>query len=567
MRLTKIDIKHFRGIEELSLPLDDTCVLIGENNSGKTTVLDAIKLCLTRRLTGKGTIFEEYDYHLADASADPASAKPIEITLKFEESKEAEWPQVVVQRIPDAVQMDSNGLNSITLRVRSRYDPSIKDYATDYDFLDLSGVPLVKAKNPRLLTSLQQIVPTFHLASLRDAAQEFNPRSQFWSSFIRTPEIDEATRGDFESALSDLNQRVLDQHTSFEKVKERLKETAKLMPLGDADPVSIEAIPSRLFDILSRTQVNLAAKTGAKIPIVRHGSGTQSMAVIFLFDAFLQSQLESKYGKHAKPILTLEEPEAHLHTSAIKGVGKVLVNLPAQKIISTHSGELLASVPLSKVRRLCRKGGKINVRSIKPGTFTENEMNKLDYHVRAMRGSLLFSRCWLLVEGETEETLIPRCALAMGDDFDAKGVSCIGFAQASVATFIKLADALGIEWFVLIDNDDSGEDYKESAIQQLAGREEERHIKMLDHGAMETFLCMEGFGDVYEGSVSAQKRAAITAPQGAIEYWNQVVDAQQKGAKTRNALRIADRISAKEAEVPSLLKDVIDQVIATARAD
>ena len=560
MRLTKIDIKNFRGIEELSLSLDDICVLIGENNSGKTTILDAINLCLTSSLTRKGSIFEEYDYHLVDASADPAKAKSIEITLKFEESEEGEWPEEAIQTISGAVHTGNDGLKSVTLRVKSHYDNSIKDYTADYDFLEPSGTPLVEAKSPEVLISLQQIVPTFYLASLRDAAKEFKPRSQFWSPFIRAPELDEETRNEFESALSELNQQVLDQHTSFEKVKERLKETAKLLPLDDADPVSIEAVPSRLFDILSRTQVNMAARTGAKIPVVRHGSGTQSMAVIFLFDAFLQSQLENRYGKHAQPILTLEEPEAHLHPSAVKGIGKVLNDLAAQKVISTHSGELLASVQLSKVRRLCRKDGTIKVYGIKEGLFTEDESRKLDYHVRSTRGSLLFSRCWLLVEGQTEATLLPRCAQAMGCDFDAVGVSCVEFAQASITTFIKLADALGIEWFSLIDNDDAGKKYKESAQEQLNGRKEEDHVQLLDHGNMETFLCMEGFGDVYKKSIPTQKQGSISAQKNTAGYWKQVADAQQGKARTRNALTIADRIVKGEAEVPNLLKNVIEKV-------
>ena len=83
MLLTEIRIENFRGIEELKLPLDELCVFIGENNAGKSSILDALKLCLTRSLTRKGAIFEEYDYHLVNASADPAKAKPINITLIF----------------------------------------------------------------------------------------------------------------------------------------------------------------------------------------------------------------------------------------------------------------------------------------------------------------------------------------------------------------------------------------------------------------------------------------------------------------------------------------------------
>ena len=97
MFLKRIDIRNFRGIAELSLELDDLCVLIGENNAGKSSVLDALRLCMTRFLARRDSVFEEYDYHLDDASAEPSREKPIEITLRFAEREGEEWPDEVSQ--------------------------------------------------------------------------------------------------------------------------------------------------------------------------------------------------------------------------------------------------------------------------------------------------------------------------------------------------------------------------------------------------------------------------------------------------------------------------------------
>lgn len=566
MQLTRLDIKNFRGIEELSLPLDDLCVFIGENNAGKSTILDAIRICLTRSLARRGAVFDEYDYHLPDATAEPARSPPIEITLHFAERRENEWVDEITQLLDAVEQVDEKKLRSVTLQVTSSFDPAIGDYATDYNFLDLSGAPLIRAKTPRYLINLQQLVPAFYLASLRDAAQEFRARSPFWGPFVRSLDIDEDARKELEAALLELNRKVLEKHAAFNIVKDRLRQTADLLPLGDADPVSIDAVPSKVFDILSRTQVNLASKTGAQIPIVRHGSGTQSLAVICLFDAFLQSQIAEGYGEHAEPLLALEEPEAHLHPSAVKAVAQMLQGLSGQKLISTHSGDLLAGVPLEKIRRLRRTDGKISVHRVEEGVLTADEANKLDYQVRTTRGSLLFSRCWLLVEGETEAPLVAECARAMGYDLYANGVSCIEFAQVGVEKFIKLADQLGIEWFVLADNDGAGEDYRDSARAQLNGRPENNHIRLLEHGIMEVFLCMEGYGDIYEASISDRKRDSVTAKKGTIDYWKQVVEAQKKNSKPRNALAVAEKmVETGKDSVPRLLQEVIEQTRNLAR--
>ena len=400
MLLAEVIIKNFRGIEELSLSLDDFSVLVGDNNTGKSSILDAIRICLTYSFTRRGSVFEEYDYYLKDSSAEPTESDPIEITLKFAETHENEWPDEVSQLLPDAEQVDENNLRSICLRVTSYFDSAIGDFLTDYDFIDLKGEPLPKSDNSRQLNNLRQLTPAYHLASLRDAAKEFRARSQFWEPFVRALEIDSETREELEGALLDLNNKVLEKHTAFDSVKERIKNTTDLMRLGGTDPVSIDVLPSKIFDILSRTQVRIASKTGARIPIVNHGSGTQSLAVICLLDAFLQNQLKKQYGEYSKPLLTLEEPEAHLHPFAIKVVGKMLHEFSGQKLVSTHSGDLLASIPLQKIRRLRRKNGRISVYKIEDDFLTEDEVNKVDYQIRAKRGSLLFSKCWLLVARE-----------------------------------------------------------------------------------------------------------------------------------------------------------------------
>jgi predicted ATPase len=78
MLLSRLRIENYRGVKLLELALDETTVLVGENNCGKTTVLHALRACLyTLRSTGRASPFEEFDLHFASQSADPTSAPPI----------------------------------------------------------------------------------------------------------------------------------------------------------------------------------------------------------------------------------------------------------------------------------------------------------------------------------------------------------------------------------------------------------------------------------------------------------------------------------------------------------
>jgi len=310
MLLTQIKIRNFRGIRELTLPLDDLCVFIGENNSGKSTVLDAIRICLSRSHRQRNRIFEDYDYYLSDSDSEPSKAKAIEISLTFSETQVGEWPNELVQIFSDVAQVDEHQRQSIRLRVKSWPDVEAGGFSSEYDFLDSSENPLPKGRY--LLNELRKHAPVFYLSSLRDAAKEFRAHSQFWAPFVRSLDIEDKDRAELEAALSELNKDILQRHSAFNSVKERLQEMSHHLSVGESDTVSIEAIPEKVFDILSRTQIKISSKTGARIPIIRHGHGTQSLAVIHLFSAFLNSQLRDIYSEYSQPILALEEPEAHL---------------------------------------------------------------------------------------------------------------------------------------------------------------------------------------------------------------------------------------------------------------
>jgi putative ATP-dependent endonuclease of OLD family len=81
MILKTFEIENYRGIANLTLDLDRTTVLIGENNSGKTSVLEALHTCMNRGLSRRATPFSEYDFHIATEDAEPADAPPIVLTL------------------------------------------------------------------------------------------------------------------------------------------------------------------------------------------------------------------------------------------------------------------------------------------------------------------------------------------------------------------------------------------------------------------------------------------------------------------------------------------------------
>jgi putative ATP-dependent endonuclease of OLD family len=116
MRITSLRIENFRSIKALDVELGPTTVFIGPNNAGKTAILDAIRIALTRRWGQRGTGFTEYDVHLAKEGDDPKTSPGVVIELRAEEAVAGEWPDEMQQALDEISQSDPvTGKSSITL--------------------------------------------------------------------------------------------------------------------------------------------------------------------------------------------------------------------------------------------------------------------------------------------------------------------------------------------------------------------------------------------------------------------------------------------------------------------
>ncbi len=510
MKISKIAIQNFRGFQEELIELDDITVFVGENNTGKSSVLDAIRLVIgsqdwNEKLT-------RYDYHLSSATSHAGDAGDILLRVEISESKEGEWPDEIQQTLPESIDIDEVGLRHFFLSLKGTFNKKDEKSVDIKEFQNSSSISKgIKANTAKNYSDFKKLLPAFYITSLRDSTKEFQQKKGLFKRFLESEIISPEKRGPLETKLASINTEIIDVLENIKRLKENLKKSMVVLSGTDEAIVDIEPLPTDLNELIGKAGIILQNKTGVRLPLEKHGSGSQSLSVLFLYEAFLSVLLATEYDKFSEPVLLIEEPEAHLHPSAIRLFWKFLDKMPGQIIITSHSGDIISSVPFSKIRRIVGTTGRQRIKAMSDVSLDEKEKRFLRNYITYSRGELFFAKCWLIVEGETEQAFFEN--LLNSDGFlDQKGIRIIQFTQIGLDVLYKLAEQLCIRWFLVIDGDPAGQGYRESSIRALpAGGIEADYIFTIQEKTIEVNLMLNGFSSIYENYISLSNRTALTS--------------------------------------------------------
>lgn len=544
MRLGYVGIRNYRGIRSLELSIDPVTTLIGENAYGKSNLLDALLACL-----GPGASDGHFTFTADDLGGDAGA--PIEIELGFRETAENEWTaDAACAPLRPHVYIGRRNDRRISLRVRARPGAGEGEFlAATTAFLDGEGHTIGPSPTPDVVTLLRARCPFL----LLKADRYFTRPSR------------SATGGPNARPLS-LEERLAAEITdAYEALMRPHEPNHEMMVHGGLD--AARAYVERFGGERLRERVRHFFPA---IPYSATGTGVslaaRSMALMLVLGALLDARAVQTFGVGSLPILAVEDAEANLHPVLLAAVANIIEAIPAQKIITTNSGELLSMLPLRSLRRLVRTDAGTRSHRLERESLSDDELRRVGFHVKANRGASFFARAWLLVEGETEFWLLPQLADLLGVDLAIEGIRIMEFAQCGVEPLIKLADDLGIAWHLIADGDSAGRGYEASARALLGKRQADRHVTRLAERDLEHCLWHAGYADVYRNAVRGSsprrfdRRPKVENPTPTIER------ALRARSKPGMAVEVAEAASHRGADgVPAPLRHAIEEAMRMAR--
>ncbi|HBT5526771.1 TPA: ATP-dependent endonuclease [Klebsiella pneumoniae] len=548
MLLERVEIVGFRGINRLSLMLEQNNVLIGENAWGKSSLLDALTLLLSPE-------FDLYHFVRDDFWFPPGDIQGREhhlhIILTFRETEPGRHRVRRFRPLQRCWVPCDDGYHRVFYRLEGELaeDDSVM---TLRSFIDGEGEALVLEEIDELARHLVRLMPVLRLRDARFMRRIHN------GTVPHSPQIEITAR-----QLDFLSRELVShpQNLSDGQIRQGLSAMVQLLEHYFAEQSSAqtrhrlmrrrshdEQRSWRYLDIINRM-------------IDKPGGRSHRVILLGLFATLLQAKGTVRLDRDARPLLLIEDPETRLHPIMLSVAWHLLNLLPLQRVTTTNSGELLSLTPVEQVCRLVRESTRVSAWRLGPGGMNAEESRRIAFHIRFNRASSLFARCWLLVEGETETWVINELARQCGHHFDAEGVKVIEFAQSGLKPLIKFARRMGIQWHVLVDGDEAGKKYAATVRGLLNNdRELERdHLTSLPALDMEHFMYRQGFDDVYH-------RVAQIPDNVPMNMRRVITKAIHRSSKPDLAIEVAMEAGRRGVNaVPTLLKKMFSRVLWLAR--
>ncbi|MBA7933033.1 ATP-dependent endonuclease [Klebsiella sp. RHBSTW-00215] len=548
MHLERVEIVGFRGINRLSLMLEQNNVLIGENAWGKSSLLDALTLLLSPEFDLYHFVREDFWFPPGDVQG---RERHLHIILTFRENEPGRHRVRRYRPLSDCWVPCDDGYQRVFYRLEGELadDDSVM---TLRSFINGEGEALDLEDIDELARHLVRLMPVLRLRDARFMRRIHN------DTVPHSPQIEITAR-----QLDFLSRELVHhpQNLTDGQIRQGLSAMVQLLEHYFAEQSSAQS-----RNRLMRRHSHDEQRSWRYLDIINRmidkpGGRSHRVILLGLFSTLLQAKGTVRLDRDARPLLLVEDPETRLHPIMLSVAWHLLNLLPLQRITTTNSGELLSLTPVEHVCRLVRESSRVSAWRLGPGGMNAEDSRRIAFHIRFNRSSSLFARCWLLVEGETETWVINELARQCGHHFDAEGVKVIEFAQSGLKPLIKFARRMGIEWHVLVDGDEAGKKYA-ATVRGLLNDDrtlERDHLTTLPAMDMEHFMYRQGFDSVYH-------RVAQLPMNIPMNMRRVITKAIHRSSKPDLAIEVAMEAGRRGVDaIPALLKKMFSRVLWLAR--
>ena len=280
--VSNLTLKNYRRLEDTSFPIRPKSVFIGENNSGKTSILELMEAAFspTRTLYGINEDDISHDYKDTKELHATFKIKPLNSKVFTSEERAIFFPHIDI---------NDKGEEQILLKLRYFNDENYGEYRADFQFLKSDGIG-----DGIVRYGFRKKVPLFLVPALRSAAKDLVNKTGIWGRILKNIELDQGKIDEAKNlslkAAEDI-MSILMGEESFRSTTATFENMLRDVLWGEENvgELKFSALPSNEKELLQTLQILVKnpGDTNA-LAILDQGNGTQSVAVIALMIASMK---------------------------------------------------------------------------------------------------------------------------------------------------------------------------------------------------------------------------------------------------------------------------------------
>ena len=583
--IKSIRINGFRGLKNIELEFEQTTVLTGMNNSGKTSLLKALQLALGNRQFLSPDDFYIQGNEISEKIIIDLLIIPIDQDGKKVMEFSEDWETLLTT---NRIRTDESGNSFVPLRTAITFEPIKNSYKTQQyilqswpHFLAEDKTNWFKSENGKEMSFRFDEIPFFYMDAQRDILEDIKLKSSYLGKMLSKIDYSKEVVKEIEEQIKALNEKTVRNSDILSIIKATLKELDTAMD-SHSEGIDITPFTKKLRDLSKGLSIYYTDQKDS-FSMEYHGMGTRSWSSLLTLKSFILL-LHSNAAIDDSPffpVLAIEEPEAHLHPNAQKKLYGQIDSISGQKIISTHSPYIAASADLKQIRSFY-KDDAVHCGKIETEQLTSEDIRKINRQVINTRGEIFFSKLLVFFEGETEEQALPILAekffskLPVEMSIDFVGVG----GHGNYLPFLRFAEALKIPWLIFSDAENKPEkNIKASVKKQFLDcrsmkNEDECIIFLDDNNDFEKQLIEDGFCDEIRKAIISfdiycnEQHRAAKEPQRQNEvnqFSEERLYKEITGSKAQYGLAIAEQIIQSDKALPPKMVKLFNKIDAVLR--
>lgn len=418
MKIKSMKVKNFRGYsDETIVNFDDLTVIVGKNDVGKSTILEALDIFFN---DGKGVVkIDKTDVNIAkskngehetvisicfcdlpdkviiDSSVETSLAdeyllnknKELEIVKKFQNGGAAKvyikashptnksCEDLLLKKNSDLKKLiKEENIECSDLSVNSIMRKGIWEKYSNNLQLDEIELDVTKEDAKKIWEKISLYLPVYSLfQSDRKNSDSDNEIQDPLKEVVKQIISEESLQNSLVE-IADIVRKKIEEvsNRTLEKIREMDPEIASTL-----NPVIPAAKNLKWQDVFK----NVSISGDENIPINKRGSGVRRLILLNFFRAEAERRAEN--SENANVIYAIEEPETSQHTNnqykLIESL-KELARLPkTQILLTTHSPNIVKRLDFSNLRLLKDGEQKKEVQNVAPGQLHYPSLNEVNY--------------------------------------------------------------------------------------------------------------------------------------------------------------------------------------------